>query len=187
MISYKLKPFDTLFFRDGSPFNLGETGQMEVEGTFPPSPTTVVGAMRAALAQAKGWDISQDWSDNTDLYKMLGSHQTLGEFNFQGPYILRDQELLFPAPLLLLGRAPAKKGEAWSGLTRLKPSSPEKTLQCDIGEKVRFPEPESTVKGLKSLEKCWLTSTEMSKLLKGDTPEVVIDQKNYQKIKQENG
>ncbi|MEW6637748.1 MAG: type III-B CRISPR module-associated Cmr3 family protein, partial [Actinomycetota bacterium] len=48
---YRLEPLDTLFFGDGSPFNAGETGQMEVEGTFPPSPTTVVGALRAAFAR----------------------------------------------------------------------------------------------------------------------------------------
>ncbi len=44
------EPLDTLFFRDGRPFNQGE-GNGGVESLFPPSPTTLVGAARVALAR----------------------------------------------------------------------------------------------------------------------------------------
>ena len=59
----KLTPLDTLFFRDGRPFNAGETGQMEVGSVFPPSANTVVGCLRAAFARELGWDGRGSWHD----------------------------------------------------------------------------------------------------------------------------
>ena len=50
-----LHPLDTLFFRDGRPYNQDDPGQAEAASVFPPHPPTVVGAVRAALARAMGW------------------------------------------------------------------------------------------------------------------------------------
>jgi CRISPR/Cas system CMR-associated protein Cmr3 (group 5 of RAMP superfamily) len=44
------RPIDTLFFRDGAPFNAGETGF--IKSIFPPTPQTGYGFSRAALLNA---------------------------------------------------------------------------------------------------------------------------------------
>lgn len=49
----QLEALDTLFFRDGKPFTMGEDNT--AEGTFPPSPSVIYGALRTAyIAQNLG-------------------------------------------------------------------------------------------------------------------------------------
>lgn len=165
MTTYQLTPLDTLFFRDGRPFNLGETGQMEVEAVFPPSPTTVVGALRAALARANGWNGRGGWLD--DIKAQLGDGDDLRALRFSGPHLLRDGEALFPAPLLLLGKKPREKAERWSEFRRLVPAG--NSLQTDVGV-VSLPKPDGATDGHKVLERCWLTKDGMETVLNGSTP-----------------
>ena len=168
MKTYQVAPLDTLFFRDGRPFNLGETGQMEVEGSFPPSPTTLVGAMRAALARSRGWT-SGAWNDA--LVSVLGNrHETLGQLSFQGPFLVRNGKALFPAPLHLLGKhveIENSKGKEWL-TTRLRPGD---LLRTDIEIKeVRLPEKVEDIAGLKELD-AYLTAEGMKCVLGSRKPE----------------
>ncbi len=53
MPTIQLEALDTLFFRDGKPFSMGE--DTFAEGTFPPSPSVIYGALRTAyIAQNLG-------------------------------------------------------------------------------------------------------------------------------------
>jgi CRISPR-associated protein Cmr3 len=121
----KLTPLDTLFFRDGRPFNAGETGQMEVGSVFPPSANTVVGCLRAAFAKELGWDGRGAW--NGAITKKLGDGDALSPLTFQGPYLLKDGECLFPVPAHLLA---AHENEQMAHLTFLRPS--DEALECDL-------------------------------------------------------
>lgn len=165
-MNYVLTPLDTLFFRDGRPFNTGETGQMEVETFFPPTPTTIVGALRASLARAQGWNGHEDWPSN--IRQVLGDGENLGSLQFAGPYLLRHGEPLFPAPLLLLGKQPKAKEERWRNFLRLRPS--DTPLETDLG-KVQLPVPVGKTDGHKALERCWLTKAGMEAVLEGGIPE----------------
>ena len=166
MKTFKLTPLDTLFFRDGRPFNLGETGQLEVTGTFPPSPTTVVGAVRAAFARGQNWSAG-DWNDV--LKEVLGNHhETLGQLSFHGPFLLRNGEILFPAPLHLLGKpleTENDKSKMWQ-ITRLRPGA---SLETDIG-RTRLPEKAEDIEGVKELGG-YLTGEAMRRVLAGEKPE----------------
>ena len=51
IIWLRLEPEDVLLFRDGRPFNAGQ--DFRAEGSFPPQPAPVVGAIRAALISPK--------------------------------------------------------------------------------------------------------------------------------------
>ncbi len=169
MKTYKLTPLDTLFFRDGRPFNLGETGQLEVVGTFPPSPTTVVGALRAALARGHGWtgESSKDWDDA--LKEVLGNHhETLGQLSFHGPFLLCNGEILFPVPLHLLGKlVETEDGKSKTWLTtRLRPGA---SLETDI-DQARLPEKVEDIDGAKELGG-YLTGEGMQRVLAGGKPE----------------
>jgi CRISPR-associated protein Cmr3 len=163
----KFTPLDTLFFRDGSPFSAGETGQMEVRGVFPPSPTTVVGALRAAFARELGWQ-GEAWGPN--ITAKLGDGDDLGSLSFSGPYLLRGGKPLFPAPLHLLRAVQREKGkEERKVLTFLEPGE---KLTTDLGP-VRLPEPkDKKTKGFKPLEDAYLTLEGMAKALSGETPEL---------------
>ncbi len=190
MTKYIIKPLDTLFFRDGRPFNIGETGQMKVEGVFPPFPTTIVGSMRYALATKQGWKPirrNADWTkDNglsefkniqaSEFREILGDGNELGQLSFSGPHLLYNSELVFPAPAHIL----AKKTQCNQGLeniTRLKPT--EKAFDTDLGENIRLTEPEQKCDGIKPLEGNWLTTQGMQAVLDGGVPNSadIIEQK----------
>jgi CRISPR/Cas system CMR-associated protein Cmr3 (group 5 of RAMP superfamily) len=60
---FQLSAIDTLMFRDGRPFNQGDTGASEAVSIFPPLPPTIIGAIRAALWKHKGGP----WPSNGSL------------------------------------------------------------------------------------------------------------------------
>lgn len=163
MKHYELIPLDTLFLGDGSPFNAGETGQMEVRGIFPPNPSTAVGALRAAFARQLGWD-GKNWTEY--IIARLGEGLKLGPLRFSGPYLTKNGIPLFPAPLHLL--------RSREYLTWLKPGG---ELRTDIGS-VRLPHVEEKldaggkeIEGLKPLVNAYLTLGAMQDTLNGELPD----------------
>jgi len=179
--AFKLSPVDSWFFRDGRPYNKGESNQTDVKSIFPPFAPTVVGALRAAFARNMGWNGEGDW--NMEIKEKLGDGQKLASLKFKGPYLVRkekireenddgdkiEREILFPAPLHLLGREPPKgSDEKWS-FTRLRPG---KVKTSDMG-KVRLPESgkgngdrgEDEEKRMKPLSKYYLTRSDLGKVL----------------------
>lgn len=138
MTGVQLSPADTCFFGDGVPFS--DFGpQEDVVGVFPPHPPTMVGAIRAVLAQAQGWSGTGRWDRR--LNEVLGDGPQLASLEVTGPILLRGGEPLFPAPRHLLGvtnegddQAPYKR---WSPRALLRPGE---ALCCDMGEAVRLPQ-----------------------------------------------
>jgi len=166
--TWKFHALDTLFFRDGTPFNAGEGGQSGVTGRFPPYMTTLQGAVRTALAYGQGWrpEEPDKWPQE------LGDHENLGELKLNGPYLCRDGEVLFPAPLLLMQKKETEK----TRFTRLVPG--EEVL-CDMG-KMRLPEPKEYLWGAKVMYGEWLTKEGIERVLAGGIPEKkqVIEQED---------
>lgn len=152
------EPLDSLFFRDARPYRQGE-GQAGVKSRFPPSPTTLVGALRAACARALGWDGHGPWGDS--LKPVLGDGLDLGPLDFRGPLLWRDNALLFPAPASLLTAG----GEV---AARLIPSP--RPFACDLGE-VRLPLPDrATGDHPRPLANAWLDAVGLSAVLAGGLP-----------------
>ncbi len=138
MIGVGLEPVDTWFFRDGTPFTRGAAPQEDVESLFPPHPTTVVGALRAALALARGWSGRGSWCEAFN--DVLGDGpEDLGVLSFDGPFLLRDGRPLFPVPRHLLGITTANgcTTSGWQPCALLRPGPP---VRCDLGEAVRLPD-----------------------------------------------
>ena len=163
MTTLVLHPLDTLFFRDGRPYNQDDPGQAEAASLFPPHPPTVVGAVRAACARALGWP-GQSWETAAlgDGVNWQAGDEALGPLRFGGPYLLRDGEPLFPAPLNLVA------GEDDQGadlITYLAPSG--RALDTDIGA-VRSPAPMRPGKGFKTLDGSWLGARAMALALNGE-------------------
>lgn len=157
---WEFKALDTVFFRDGTPHNAGEGGQTGVAGRFPPFMTTLQGAVRTALAYGQGWspEEPEKWPQE------LGDHDNIGKLVLNGPYLCKKEEILFPAPHLLIKAKQPEKNK----ITRLAPA--DKEICCDIG-RVRLPKPIEPIKGAKVLQGKWLTVKGMEDVLAGRIPE----------------
>ncbi|MTI96660.1 MAG: hypothetical protein FH749_14495 [Firmicutes bacterium] len=151
---------DTLFFRDGTPFSMGETDTRGIRSSFPPAMSTLQGAVRAALAMGQGWSPQQrdKWPEQ------LGSSNNLGNIRLQGPYLVRsvDDELEFLFPF------PASVVELKNGFAHLTPDDSE--TPTDIKEHTRLLKnlQEEDVRGVADK---WLTIKGMGKVLQGLPPE----------------
>lgn len=153
-------PLDTLFFRDGRPYNKDESNA-QVVSQFPPFAPTLIGAARAAYARALGWPV-KDW--DTHVKPHLGSGNDLKPVSFDGPYLLKDSEPVFPVPALLVK-------DTHDNLFRLSPG-PER--RCDLGKDLaRLPEL-NPVGGKYESAPGWLTVDEMTAVLAGKLPNNVL-------------
>lgn len=155
-----LKPVDTFFFRDGSPYNAGEGGQSGVRGIFPPFMHTLQGAIRVTLAGGRGWtpEKPERWPAE------LGTPDDLGCLRLRGPYLLCKGKTLLPAPLHLLYKKDEKSGQLF--FTRLKPGD---EVESDLGV-IRLPSAYPKIPGAKILEDAWLDSEAMGIVLGGGLP-----------------
>ena len=170
MKTFSLTPQDAWFFRDGRPYNHGESNQADVRSMFPPPARTLTGAIRAALARNNGWDgRHRGWSD--DVTAALGtSADDLGKLQFSGPFLLHKgqdgkEHALWPMPRHLVGLAAAGK---WEPKAFLRPG--DKATLTDQG-KLRLPEiAASPQRGHKPNESAWITSDGMRDVLAGNLP-----------------
>ena len=166
MIGVQLLPVDTWFFRDGSPFTADAAPQTDVKSLFPPHPPTVVGALRALMARGRGWNGSEPWSQ--EIRDTLGDGpENLGKVSFDGPFLLRCEQPVFPAPRHLLG-ATGENG-AWRPKAFLRPGEP---VECDLG-RVRLPDLSrrcGNAEILKPGDGQWLTAAGLNSALRGEVP-----------------
>lgn len=158
-----IEPLDTLFFRDGRPYDQRGSDQTTVVSRFPPSPQTLVGAVRAACARALGWNGQDGWTD--DIKQHLGDGATLAELRFRGPLLMHGDELFFPAPANLLCSEDA------SHLGLLQPGP---AIACDLGGAVHLPALAQAQAdeddALKSATNAWITSAGLQQSLQADVP-----------------
>lgn len=152
---------DTGFFRDGQPFNAGEGGYTRVQTGFPPTISTLQGAIRTALAWAAGWraETPEAWP------AFLGSADSLGDLTLRGPYLVEGDQLYFPMPLSLLVRG---RSRSWE-FARLVPGEP---VACDLGPGIRLPRvAEEGFPGGRTPEDLYLTREGLEAVLDGSVPQ----------------
>lgn len=152
---------DTLFFRDGTPFQAGETDARGIRSIFPPAMSTLQGAIRAALAMGQGWTVknSVDWPDD-----VLGSFDNIGCVQLQGPYLALSEgssiELLFPFPASVV-----KHKEDY---LHLVPG--EDTISTDLSLSTRLMK-SLDLEDITGVGGLWLKSGGMEKVLSGQPPQ----------------
>ncbi|GAB3442414.1 type III-B CRISPR module-associated Cmr3 family protein [Insolitispirillum peregrinum] len=167
---FVFKPQDTLFFRDGRPFEQADDGLAAAASLFPPLPSTLGGALRAALALGMGWDGSSPWG--ADVIRALGDGPDLTGCPLQlgAPFLMRQEkgtwQRLFPAPRCLQ----VYKGEG---------AKKENKFQClhvgptpiltDLGHlhPLSLPRPPSDAKSVRPATDYWLTDTALAEILRG--------------------
>ncbi len=127
-----LEALDVWMFRDGKPFNAGESHI--ANSLFPPSALTLQGALRTFLLDRAGVDLNayRQGQAKTDIHAALGnpdpgnSGNPLGQFSFYGPFVARryanDQiERYVPLPYDVVAE---KNADLRFRTTRLKTLSP---------------------------------------------------------------
>jgi len=167
MNRFALTPQDAWFFRDGRPYNHGESNQADAPSLFPPPARTLTGAIRAALARANGWDGKHGgWPYH--LTAALGDGpDNLGRLQFTGPFLIKNGQVLWPLPRHLLGRVESGK---WTPGGFLRPA--EQPVETDQGP-LRLPEiplPPAERDGLKPAESAWITLAGLNDILSGRLP-----------------
>ncbi len=103
-----IEPTDPLLFRTGRPFDAGENNFAET--LFPPTPETIQGAVRAAIATH--WKPEKSLAENfadMHLTELIGDTEGYGRFRITGFSLGRYKgqsidtaERLFPAPSHIL-------------------------------------------------------------------------------------
>jgi CRISPR-associated protein Cmr3 len=183
--TFVLSPVDAWFFRDGRPYNAGEANQSDVASVFPPPATTLVGALRAALARSRNWTGTGNWNNVPSCPEVLGRNfDDLGSLRFHGPWLLQHNtnatDLLVPLPLHVLGRE--VRSAQPHGHTDWQPQcllTPDTALTpTDLGN-VRLPIA-SAVRtanfqsaGLKPPSTHWITLAGLQQIQNGQLPDSV--------------
>ncbi|CAB5504082.1 hypothetical protein THERMOT_1902 [Bathymodiolus thermophilus thioautotrophic gill symbiont] len=183
---FEIKPTDTLFFRDGRPFNQDETITLAgVKSIFPPSPATVAGAIMAIYAKKMGWSGCGAWEKS--IKDKLENKET--PLIFSGVFLKKGSDILFPVPQHLIELRPngkklkeidnknpcqnkEEKNRKFNELHELAFLTPSKdTYKTDLGE-VYLPEvknqKDETV--IKPLDSYWITQAGLEQCLKLKKP-----------------
>jgi CRISPR-associated protein Cmr3 len=99
--AFRLLPDDVLFFRDGKPSTRGTDHYLR--SLFPPHPATLYGALRTRRLVEAGVDLQglvrATWKARLGpLVDELGDWGSLGSLRLRGPWLVRADEALVPAP-----------------------------------------------------------------------------------------
>jgi CRISPR-associated protein Cmr3 len=158
---WSFEALDTLFFRDGRPFNAGESTWADSQ--FPPMGYTLQGAIRTAMLVHLGVDFDlfrqgRAFHNGKNLKEDLGDPEGLGKLDLTGPFLEINENLLFPAPLDLVRQE--------QGFSLLVPGN---EVHCDLG-RIRLPA--VTGRGAKVQEGKYVTGEAMGDLLAGNPASV---------------
>ncbi len=86
----RIKPLDTLFFRDGKPFSMGE--ESWADGIFPPYPSVLYGALRTWYIANKDGVFGDDIIKESEGIKISGIHYRLED----GLYLPMPMDMVEP-------------------------------------------------------------------------------------------
>ncbi len=165
MKAFSIEPVDTWFFRDGTPYSIETGSQLDVGGAFPPSPSSVAGALRWTLAAARGWKGVGRWPE--EFNATLGDGpDDLGRLRLQGPFLAQNEELLLPAPLHLWTREV-------EGVEALGFTSVGSGVVCDLGPGAVLP---TSVDGAKPVSRKWVEKSAFEGILEGVLPDKLISE-----------
>lgn len=175
-----IEPMEPLMFRTGRPFEAGQNNF--AESLFPPTPETLQGAVRGAIATY--WDSQKNIAaafDDPVLVNLIGNRAGYGRFRLIGIALGRyhkarseEVERLFPAPAHIMRIGESKR------LVRLLPHPIEGAVRSNLPEGIHhYLKPlETPDDDLKPVEG-WLTETSLYKTLDtDDLADIEIVRKN---------
>jgi len=100
MATYLVTPNDTLFFRGGEPMEMSESHFQT--SVFPPSPETFIGAVRTSIIVHKANGDFEGYKNgkycDTSWFNEIGFKDVPDTFQFTGPFMTKDKDILLPPP-----------------------------------------------------------------------------------------
>lgn len=163
------QPADTWFFREARAHDAVGAGQLASQ--FPPSVTTLMGAVRTALGDAAGIDWAR-FANDSAYFSWLGDGDQLGELRLAGPQLYLGDVPLYPMPADVLAAPDAAKEKEEESKVK-KPSFSRlgigAPVRCDLGL-VALPELNDAPPGSKPVEGAWLTAAGMARWQAGEPP-----------------
>lgn len=175
-----IEPLDIVSIRDGRSFDAG--GASLARALWPPSPWTVLGAIRARLVMARGQDPREyggfGWKSGAnppahleECIRLLGRPEDFPTFQI-GPVLLERQDgtILFPAPLDILSIARNKPGEIPVRLSPKDASSLNGRARCSSPWPYLLLPPEEGHPG-KKVPYRYLSMEQAKVWLRGETPQ----------------
>ncbi|MCH9741680.1 MAG: hypothetical protein K0U21_00570 [Proteobacteria bacterium] len=159
--TWTFTPLDTWFFKQAlAPDSLAA---QELTSLFPPSPRTLIGALRAAVGEAH----SADWvnyrkGNQSHIEQLIGKSDeaTPPNAQFSGVFVAKDSKRFYPMPLNWL----AKKDDKSKSYTLFKLTPSEHAMICDIGT-VRLPLLSETDTSAKPLDGHYISGENLHRLL----------------------
>jgi len=167
-MKWTFQPVDSWFFRESRPWST--VGGVELASNFPPPARTVAGAIRTAIGEAKDVDwLAFSQGRHAKLRQYIGSgvsdpndsNSEFGSFRMRGPYVERNNDLLFPAPAMLL------RSKETGKISLMHPAA--KGMRCDLGSSVRLPHAAGLL-GAATLDGHWCSAEGLGSVLRGDAP-----------------
>ncbi|PXF31852.1 hypothetical protein WH50_07680 [Pokkaliibacter plantistimulans] len=154
MEQWNFSAADSWFFKESRPIEA--VGANLAESLFPPSASSVIGAIRSSIGEAHQVDWAEYAAGEHPLRGIIGTPDDLGPLQFSGPYLSREGQRLYPMPQSLL----------WAGSdqTRLIPA--DGATRCDLGL-VRLPQKAKTLAGARPRENTWITEAGLQAFLAG--------------------
>ena len=104
----QIDPLDTLFFRDGKPFRMGEDTWSN--SIFPPSPSVIYGALRGAYFA----------THIDELKKANREDDPTKDLEIKGIYLKINDEFYFPMPMDCVKQKDSQKSEGFISLPTSK-------------------------------------------------------------------
>ena len=186
--TWTFTPLDTWFFKQAlAPDSLAA---QELTSLFPPSPRTLIGAIRSAVGEANNVDwASYRASHQPNIDTLIGkqSDATPPNAQFVGVFIAHKGQRYYPMPLNWLGKkakdAQDKETKDYA-LFKMRPS--EKAILCDLGRVVlpvlietnEEAEKEKTA-GAKPLENLFISAKKLAELLASTASQVTLKAEDY--------
>ncbi|HEY4036837.1 MAG TPA: type III-B CRISPR module-associated protein Cmr3 [Ktedonobacteraceae bacterium] len=187
-----IEPTEPLLFRTGRPFNAGEDNF--AESVFPPTPETLQGALRAAIAVQWGQQQSppktslSEIFEDSKLKELIGDYNTYGRLRITGLSLGRRRkqdrtvERLFPAPAHIIHASSGNEKQ----LVYLEPQKkklgttnvPDELYseRDDSGYYLLYPQQKLNMQEKAEELKGWLTPRGLQAVLRG---EILVDSDDH--------
>jgi CRISPR-associated protein Cmr3 len=172
-----IEPTEPLLFRTGRPFEAGQNNF--AESMFPPTPETLQGAVRAAIASY--WDPHKNIAaafNDPNLTDLIGDRDRYGRFRITGislgryPKTERDKvERLFPSPAHIMQIEHGTDKHKDTHLLRLLPHLLDKDTQSNMPDEIHYYlKPQETLNDDEELKPVegWFTETDLNRTLGTD-------------------
>jgi len=156
----KIDPLDTLFFRDGRPFTMGEDDW--IESLFPPSPGVLYGALRSLYFAHHPNELPMALRENDPtaglslklIYWLVGNQE-------------KNQRVYFPLPLECVKAKEIKEKKGFPYRLRVLHQPKDTAISCPLPWILRHEEEEE----IEAPENCLLDEDALAEYLSGEREE----------------